>query len=236
MEAAPRALLSIHDVMPETLDDVATLFEACVSRGLEPPALLVVPGLAWREADLCRLRQWEHRGAELIAHGWLHRTRPQRLYHRLHAALISRDVAEHLALPPDGVLDLMRASHDWFAAHDLPSPRTYIPPAWALGITPRRLLELPYRCVEVLRGVLLRDGDGIRSRRLPLLGFEADTRTRAAILRNWNRLQQHRAARALAPLRISIHPTDHRLLLRDELHAVLDQDWQCLRYDGLAPC
>lgn len=231
----PRALFSIHDVMPETLDDVARVHDLCLARGLPPPALLVVPGRDWRETDLRRLREWHGGGAELIAHGWLHRTRPRRLYHRLHSVLFSRDVAEHLALPADGVLDLMRASHDWFAAHDLPSPHTYIPPAWALGVAPQRLVELPYRCIEVLRGVWLRDGSGMHKRHLPLLGFEADTRLRATVLRRWNALQRQRAMRAIKPLRISIHPADHRLLLRDELHGILGRQWRCLRYETLAP-
>lgn len=235
MATPPRALLSIHDVMPETLDDVARLFDRCQAQNLPPPALLVVPGRGWREADLCRLREWEDRGAELIAHGWRHWTQPRRLYHRLHAAVFSRDVAEHLALPADGVIELMRTSHAWFAEHDLPSPHTYIPPAWALGVAPQRLLELPYRCIEVLRGVLLRDGDRMRSQRLPLLGFEADTRLRATVLRRWNAIQRNRAVSASKPLRISIHPADHRLLLRDELQATLEQSWQCLRYDALPP-
>lgn len=235
MDARPRALLSIHDVMPETLDDVAQLFDLCLARDLPPPALLVVPGRDWRESGLRRLREWQDCGAELVAHGWLHRTRPRRLYHRLHAALFSRDVAEHLALAPDGVLDLMRASHDWFAEHDLPSPQTYIPPAWALGVAPQRLVELPYRCIEVLRGIWLRDGPGMRRQYLPLLGFEADTPFRATVLRRWNAVQRQRAERTKQPLRISVHPGDHRLLLRNELHAILGQSWQCLRYDGLAP-
>jgi hypothetical protein len=114
-----------------------------LARDLPPPALLVVPGREWRETDLRRLHEWQACGAELVAHGWLHRTRPRRLYHRLHAAFFSRDVAEHLALPADGVLDLMRASHDWFAAHDLPSPQTYIPPAWALGVAPHGSSSCP---------------------------------------------------------------------------------------------
>jgi predicted deacetylase len=235
MNALPRALLSIHDVMPETLDDVARLFDHCLARDLPPPALLVVPGREWRETDLRRLHEWRACGAELIAHGWLHRTRPRRPYHRLHAAFFSRDVAEHLALPTDGVLDLMRASHDWFAEHDLPSPQTYIPPAWALGVAPHRVLDLPYRCIEVLRGVLLRDDNGMRSQHLPLLGFEADTPLRAMILRQWNGIQRQRAVRAKKPLRISIHPADHRLLLQKELDATLGQNWHCLRYGDLVP-
>ncbi len=231
-EAAP-ALFSIHDVMPETLAEVSAIIEGFRRRNQPLPALLVVPGRRWTDGDLVHLRQWQDEGAELIAHGWLHETRPRRLFHRLHALLLSRNVAEHLALDRDGVCALMARSRDWFADHGLQIPETYIPPAWALGLTAADLPRQPFACVETLRGVYTRQGSDFRYRSLPLLGFEADTPIRARFLGFWNRFQVRRARRMGVPLRIAIHPGDPGLLLADELKQVLNRFWTPIRYQHL---
>lgn len=228
--SAPAALFSIHDVMPETLAEVRALLGMFRRRELAPPALLVVPGRAWSAPDLAQLRQWSDAGCELIAHGWVHHTRPRRLYHRLHALLLSRDVAEHLALGEDGILQLMQRSRDWFEDHDLATPETYIPPAWALGLPERALGRQPFARIETLGGLALCAEGRVRRLALPLLGFEADTGFRAAVLRFWNRRQQRHALSSGKPLRIAIHPPDAALLLRDQLDQVLDAPWRCLRY------
>lgn len=234
MSAAPPALLSIHDVMPETLEPVARLLERVAAAGLAAPALLVVPGRDWQPAGLRRLRAWHDAGCELLAHGWLHHTRPRRLVHRCHAALLSRNVAEHLALDERGIRELMQRSHDWFEGAGLPPPRSYVPPAWALGMPARQLAALPYDCVETLGGVHLRGGDGRWSyRSLPLVGFEADTPLRAAFLRFFNGLQRASAARRQRPLRIGIHPQDAGLRLAGDLDALLTAPWGCRRYADL---
>ncbi len=230
---SPGALISIHDVMPETLGNVMALRDECMSLGLAPPSLLVVPGRAWSRDALALLRRWENEGSELIAHGWLHETRPRRLYHRLHAALLSRNVAEHLDLSTDEVLSLMRRSRDWFSAEGLAAPQTYIPPAWALGIPARRLAELPFRCVEVLRGVFIVDDQKAAMKPLPLVGFEADTAFRAATLRFWNMRAQRLSAISGKPLRIAIHPRDGELLLAGDLRRLLRQPWASQRYAEL---
>jgi predicted deacetylase len=232
---APAALFSIHDVMPETLADVRDLLELFAERELPAPALLVVPGRAWSADDLAQLRQWADSGCELIAHGWVHHTRPRRFYHRLHALLLSRNVAEHLALDEGEILQLMRRSRDWFAGRDLPMPDTYIPPAWALGLRERALAHQPFARIETLTGLALCGAEQVRRLSLPLLGFEADTRFRAAVLRFWNRRQQRRAVSREQPLRIALHPPDAGLLLRDQLLQVLDSPWRCLRYADIQP-
>ena len=110
-----RAYLSVHDVMPHTLDRVRALLGGPLSRfpaGHVP--LLVVPGREWNEADLAQLRDWQAAGHPLAGHGWMHRVeRYGGWRHRVHAALISRDVAEHLALEAEGILDLMCRCHAW---------------------------------------------------------------------------------------------------------------------------
>lgn len=234
-DIAPFALFSIHDVMPETLDSVAELLEAFHRHGLPLPGLLVVAGRRWCDRDLARLHAWEAAGAEMIAHGWHHETDPRGLYHHLHAAVLSRNVAEHLALDHAGVCALMQRAYDWFAGHGLAPPMTYVPPAWALGIAPQRLSTLPFRCVETLSGVLLVAGGAVTRHRLPLLGYEADTRLRALFLRAWNARQSGVAVASSRPLRIAVHPRDHRLLLSDDLAATLARPWTTMQYRDLAP-
>ncbi len=231
---AADAVFSIHDVMPETLPLVSNLISRFEAAGKELPALLVVPGRQWREKDLAQLRDWEARGAEMLAHGWHHHTEPRRLYHRLHAAFLSRNVAEHLALDPDEINALLLRSRSWFDEVGLKPPSTYVPPAWALGTAPARLERSPYSCIETLQGVWLRDVTGIyRMRKLPLLGFEADTGARAWFLRRWNRLQENISTRRERPLRISIHPHDASLQLADDMDAIIRRPWRTLRYADL---
>lgn len=228
------ALFSIHDVMPETLAAVAGLLNEFESHALPPPALLVVPGRSWTPLALAKLKSMAAAGSELVAHGWLHETVPRSAYHRLHALLLSRKVAEHLACDSEGVRTLMRRSAAWFAEHELPQPRTYIPPAWALGVSSMALADLPFDVVETLRGVHLRTPDGFRLKALPLIGFEADTRFRALCLRRWNQLQLAKARTRRATVRIGIHPGDLELRLNQELRTVLDSRWRPVSYGSLA--
>ncbi|MFT4767442.1 MAG: putative deacetylase [Glaciecola sp.] len=234
MTDAPPALLSVHDVMPETLEQTESILQRVAAHGWSPPALLVVPGRDWSPVKIARVRQWQRDGCELLAHGWHHETRPSRLWHRVHAALLSRNVAEHLALDCHGIGDLMRRARDWFGEAGLNTPTAYVPPAWALGMGTQHLPALPYDCVETLGGVHLRGTDGRwLFRRLPLVGFEADTRFRAGFLHTMNRLRCGYGRRRGLPVRIGIHPRDPELLLADCLENLLRQDWTGLRYADL---
>jgi hypothetical protein len=191
-----------------------------------PVTLLVVPGHAWTPGQIEHLRDWAQSGHPLAAHAWHHRTVPRRLYHRLHAALISRNVAEHLDLDAAAILELLHRSKDWFGAYDLPPPRLYVPPAWALGPLRRQeLAQVPFKQLETTRGLIHLDRAGemqarqVRFQKLPLTGYEADTRLRAAFLLAWNVAQAALATRNGCPLRISIHPNDLALRLTDQLDA-----------------
>lgn len=212
-------LVSVHDVMPQTLDRVAGILARLEAAGTGGVSLLVVPGAGWTAHTLDRLHGMLARGHTLAGHGWYHRCPSIRgLKHRLHSALISRDVAEHLALDAAGIEALIRRCGEWFPRHGLPQPHTYVPPAWAMGGIPRsRLYGLGFRYFETLTGVF--DAGAGRFRRLPLAGFEADTRLRALTLRAVNRVCASLASPD-RPLRIAIHPRDPELLLaRDlELH------------------
>lgn len=229
-----RALISIHDVMPETLPQVERLVSGLREHGHRAVTLLVVPGRDWDRAGLDTLAGWQREGLELAAHGWHHEARTIRgPFHLLHAAVMSRRSAEHLALEPDAIAALMRRAGEWFAEQGLDPPDSYVPPAWALGRIGRPALRrLPYRQVEVTRGLIdLRSG---RLWPLPLVGFQADTALRERFLRGWNRRQRRRAQRRRVPLRIGIHPGDLGLRLAGDLRALLAENWQSLRYDAYA--
>lgn len=212
-----QALVSIHDVMPDTLPQVAQILAACRRLGLAPPSLLVVPGLDWQPDQLEQLRAWAASGHALAAHGWQHRARRiAGVRHRLHSALISRDAAEHLALSRQQIMALMRRAAHWFAQVDLPRPALYVPPAWALGDLRRAdLARLPYQSIEVTQGFV--DTRSGSLTRVPLVGYEADTRARSLALTVWNRGQIALAQRLQQPLRVGIHPHDLQLRLARDL-------------------
>jgi len=226
-------LLSIHDVMPETLAPVREMLRKLEASGLAPVTLLVVPGRNWNPPDIQQLRDWSARGHPIAAHGWRHEVRSIRGWrHRLHSTLISRRVAEHMELDSTGILDLMRRSVGWLLEQGLPDPFLYVPPAWALGgIRRSELQSAPCPAIEVLGGVI-RTADG-SLHRLPLLGFETDTAFRAASVRLWNRWQMLRARSSGRLLRIGLHPGDFHLRLADDLARLLQWKLACRRYDAL---
>ncbi|NKI35337.1 DUF2334 domain-containing protein [Wenzhouxiangella sp. XN79A] len=228
-----KLLVSIHDVMPETLDRVRRIFDRLVDAGLVPITLLVVPGRDWTADHLRGLRALLDDGAELAGHGWTHEIRRIRgPKHALHSALISRRAGEHLALSRFGILRLMLSNRAWFDASDLPAPALYVPPAWAMGPVPRSVLKrLPFDLYETTGGVF--DARSDRYHRLPMAGFETDTAFRAAVVRPFNALNRAWARSSGTPLRFGIHPDDFELRLADDLQAMIDVGGQCLSYREL---
>ena len=228
-----KLLVSIHDVMPATLDRVERIFDRLDSAGLLPVTLLVVPGTGWRGEHLDRLGAMVARGAELAGHGWRHEVRHVRgIKHRLHSALISRRAAEHLALSRGEILRLMLNNHRWFGRRDLPEPRLYVPPAWAMGPVPRPLLDrLPFERYETMAGVY----DSVEGvfYRLPMAGFEADTGFRAVTVHGFNRINLAWARASGRPLRLGIHPDDFELRLADDLEAMLRTGGEPVSYAAL---
>lgn len=211
-QAAARLHISVHDVMPETMEHTARLLDFLGAHGHASPLLLVVPGRPWQPAQLEQLRAWQHAGCELAGHGWRHAIDHFGSWrHRLHGLLISRNVAEHLALDEDGICDLIQRNHAWFIRHDFPPPSCYVPPAWAMGrIRRTRLRELPFTRFEYLTGTYHAPANHFE--RQSLVGFEADNAWRALALTASNRWQT-RAARRTGALRISLHPHDLTLRL-----------------------
>ena len=224
------ALVSVHDVMPETLDRVAGLLELLGRRGIAPATLLVVPGRDWDARGLARLRAWARAGHELAAHGWSHRApRLRSARARAHARVISRHAGEHLDRGSREIRALIQRSHGFFAANGLPRPALYVPPAWALGaLRPADRVGLPVRRIETLAGLL--ELDTGRLRPLPLVGFEADTAARAATLRAANGAQRALARATGRPLRVAIHPHDRRLRLSADLDRLLAEPLRPLAY------
>jgi predicted deacetylase len=220
-ETAPRALVSVHDLMPATMPAVRRTLALLEHHAVHPVTLLVVPGSGWDAAGIDELRALERAGYRLAGHGWAHRAPHIRgLRHRLHSLFLSRNVAEHLALERDGILALMRRCRAWFEAQGLSLPTLYVPPAWALGelsANDLRRADL-FQRVEVFSGVL--DVASGRLTRSPVLGYEADASLRVPVLRLWNALGRRRAA-ACRWVRVGIHPGDIDHPLRADLIADL---------------
>lgn len=227
-----QALVSIHDVMPQTLRRVDALIErlpSALHRGL---VLLVVPGLDWRAEQIRQLGRWQQQGIELAGHGWVHSAGSIKgWYHRLHARLISRTTAEHLSLTGEEIAILLEHNYNWFTRQGLGAPELYVPPAWALGPVSRAALTAaPFRYYETSSG--LYDSLSRHHRFLPLAGFEADTRLRQFAVSGWNRLNRQLASQD-HPLRLAIHPYDAELLLKGSLDKYLNELSETMDYRAL---
>ncbi len=226
-------LVSIHDVMPETLQQVRSLITQLRAANVVKITLLVVPGKHWTQADLQQLHDWQNEGLQLAGHGWNHQaSKPRTLYHHLHSLLLSRMAAEHLSLDREQIAMLINECFSWFGERELRAPTLYVPPAWALGpLPPTELRTLPFRFVELLSGVLNCETTCLR--KLPLTGYEADTAWRALSLGNWNKLNEWRARNSSRPLRIGIHPFDDEYRLRHQMHKQIQACEQFIDYDEL---
>ncbi len=226
------ALLSIHDVAPHTLDRVEAIIRLLSPACRRHLVLLVIPGYPWNACQIAQLRAWQSQGFTLAGHGWRHKAEKiTGLYHRMHAWVLSRNAAEHLALSRSELRDLLQRNYRWFIEHDLQAPDLYVPPAWAMGaLTNRDLAASPFRFFEVTSG--LYDAKTGQSRRLPLAGFEADTRWRRDSLRIWNAINASQAS-AQRPVRLGLHPHDLELLLSQSVHQYLRRVTQGHDYQSL---
>jgi predicted deacetylase len=212
---------SLHDVSPATIDRATSIVDVMVEAGVRDLAILIVPSGVWTDGQLETLRTWERAGHVLGAHGWTHRgIAPRGIYHRLHSALFSRDVAEHLGRSADEVREIVARGVQWFADAGLVPPRLYVPPAWALGAMPLpEFAGTSFRWVETLSGIY--DVSAAHFRRLPLVGFEADTGFRAASLRVSNASNYALVRATRRSLRAAVHPHDFELRLAGDLRRLL---------------
>ena len=228
-----KAIWSVHDVSPKAFEDARRIIEMLELAEVRPVCLLVIPDGAWSPEQIDALRAWESAGHLLGLHGWSHSAvAPRTLYHRLHAALFSRDVAEHLGRSAGEIAALIARGERWFADHGLHAPALYVPPAWALGSLPFTAFDgTSFRWIETLTGVY--DVRARRHRRLPLIGFEADTPARQIALRISNRANQALAAASGRPLRVAVHPHDLDLLLRADLSRRVGNSTDAVLPDGM---
>lgn len=230
----PKALISVHDLMPETMPAVRQILKRLEQHQLAPVTLLVVPGRDWSRGGIDTLRSLERDGYRLAGHGWRHQAeRIGGFYHRLHSLFLSRRVAEHLALDEAGIIALINRCHAWFGDHDLTPPTLYVPPAWAMGSLsiPRLREACPFSLYERFDAVI--DSAAERTHPLPLSGYEADNALRAPVLRLWNRWNWRRASNQGLPIRIGIHPRDLELGLAEDLDRDLSRSIQPVDYDSL---
>lgn len=218
-----RGLISIHDVMPDTLHDIRGIIHFLERHQVGPVTLLVVPGKAWERSDIRWLKDLQEEGYNLAGHGWNHEAlKMESFKHRIHSVILSRDSAEHLSLKGDRVIQIIRDSYQWFQEVGLERPFLYVPPAWALGnISRENLGHLPYRLYETLSG--LYDSETDSTHRIPLVGFEADDPLRASTLPLLNALNTLTAALSNRPVRIAIHPRDLKLALAPRLSPILER-------------
>ena len=224
------ALFSIHDVMPETMERVQAILKLLHDARIFKVTLLVVPGKPWRQTELATLNRWSADGIELAGHGWVHEcSRLGGWRHRLHSRLISRNVAEHLAISPAECTALMQRCRRWFEEQLELSPQLYVPPAWALNhLRADELRATGFTMVETLTGIV--NVNSNRLVRLPLVGFEADTQLRRLILKTMNGVSVLWSRAVQKPLRVAIHPYDVELLLSQDLKKLACDDWNALSY------
>lgn len=230
-KAAQRtAILSIHDVMPETFARVLDIVRFIEARGVNPFTLLVVPGKRWSADQIGQLKALQDRGVDLAGHGWQHRIYRRTTWtHRLHGRIISRDSAEHLSLTRQEVAEIIARCYRWFGNVGLAPPQLYVPPAWAIGNMPWRARRmLPFRLYESQFGLY----DCRRSTPyiLGVTGYMADTPFRRIALRGLNRANM---ALFRGPLRIAIHPDDLRLPLVGDLGRHLRGCHRYIRYTDI---
>jgi predicted deacetylase len=207
-------IVSVHDVMPENLNQVLEIINFLKDHQVFSITLLVVSGRDWCNEDISVLKNLEDSGIELAGHGWRHQIDKFKTFrHRLHGLLLSRHEAEHLSLSENAIYHLIEKSYQWFLDTGLAPPSLYVPPAWAMGsISRKQLKTLPYRYYESLFSVY----DSLRDRTLPMAvcGYMADTKSRSWFLRTSNAVNQ---CLIRLPLRIAIHPNDLRLPLAKDL-------------------
>lgn len=227
-------LWSVHDVTAQTMARAELLVDLLTAAGKSPLCILIVPaGEQWCTAHIATLKRWEREGHMLAAHGWRHKSEPPHgLYHRLHSALISRDVAEHLGRPRREVAGLVEQSSQWFTDVGLAQPQLYVPPAWARGaIEPADVARVGFRWLETLTGIHdLVSGD---FHLLPLLGFEADTNARAGVVRASNQANLLLGAVMRKPVRVAVHPNDFELPLAGQLRRHLTSAVRSISPEGL---
>lgn len=221
------AIVSVHDVMPETLPRVKEIIGLLERMRAFPVTLLVVPGRQWSKRAIADLNALQANGYELAGHGWDHICGEKTSHwHRLHGQLISGNEAEHLSLCTPAICGRIQACYRWFEETGLAPPMLYVPPAWAMGRISGKVLDvLPFRLYETQLGIY--DSTAGLFTQLPVAGYMADTPFRFTALKLTNLVNRYLFSR---PLRIAIHPQDLSLPMARDLKQHLSQTRQFLSY------
>ena len=223
-----KSIISIHDIMPHTLENIKKIILMLDKLKCSPPTLLVVPGKKWSRNEINFLKNLQKDGYEIAGHGWHHETKDiKTIYHKIHSTLISRNVAEHLSLNNNEIINLMKNCSNWFIENNFEKPITYIPPAWALGnISQKDISESSYNIIETLSGIYI---DG-KFKRMPLVGYETDNFFRVVCVTIINLFSENISFLMDKPLRISIHPFDLSYLLSKNLKRILQSERKFYSY------
>lgn len=221
--AAPRLVVSVHDVAPATAQAsaqwVADLDARCI-----PASLLVVPG-PWRGATLegdGAFGAWLHacrfRGHEVCLHGWEHVAPADVPLARAAVGnLAARGCAEFWSLDETEAAQRVRWGLAVLSEHDLPVVG-FTPPGWLLSAAAKRgVRSAGLRYVTTHRSVTdLVDGRQVRSTVLCHRPGGTGERAGAALMSHG----PGRLARPGRTVRVALHPDD---LLRPGLRqAALD--------------
>lgn len=211
-------IFSFHDLCPETLPRAMNFLTMLADHGQKKNLLLIIPGLFKDDASIDELKKLLQKfpETELAGHGWTHKIiRKTSIYHYIHSIFISRGVGEHLSLSETEIFEIINSCHGWFIKHDLPTPKLYVPPAWAMGRIRRNVLDnLPFRYYEYQSGIY--DRKLKQFKYIPVIGFEADTLTRQIFLTGWNYINM-KISRYLGSVRVAVHPFDLELKLSNNL-------------------
>ena len=125
--------MAIHDVAPETFDDVRYLGDALDRLGIRPRVFKVIPQHLLESRELVHFLQAEQEaGSEIVLHGYAHRRHGR--FHgpwrrRFRARLFARHDAELLTVPPQQLEPLLRDGRSLLATAQL-IVRGFCAPGW----------------------------------------------------------------------------------------------------------
>ncbi len=214
-----KAYISIHDVSPSNLNNIENIIFRLSDRfNINKISILVIPGLNWNNKQINKLKTLQKKGVQIVAHGWLHKTKNiKTLYHKLHSLIISDRCAEHLSQSRQDINIIISNSYNWFIENGFQKPTLYVPPAWALGKIKRDdLKNLQFTYYECTTGLIHNN----KYHFLPLIGFEEKFWCKSLLRRFFNSFNFILAS-FTGIIRIAIHPNDFNLYLKNDLEKYL---------------
>ena len=216
-----KAYISIHDVGPESLNQVENIISRLSSKfDMNKLSILVIPGLNWEKKHINKIKSWQNNGIKIAAHGWLHKSKKiKTIYHKFHSIIISAKCAEHLSINRQDINNIVSNSYNWFIENDFQSPYLYVPPAWALGKIKRTdLNKLNFTHFECTTGFIHNN----KYHFLPLIGFEEKFLWKSLLRRFFNSFN-FMLASFTGVVRIAIHPNDFNLYLKKDIEKYLNK-------------